>query len=156
MITDNLFLYKNFKNGEILKNVLKVYDAINTEQKALSEDEIKKLISSIVNSLTRLQFSHGYNGNLWHNYLTFLLVNNENPYSMACEIRGSVTGSINDIALHDYEIFKTLFDIDLCALFSKAGVNNTEYLLNYDGGNDEGRFFNKRIRDRIVDLSLKL
>ena len=51
MITDNLFLYKNFKNGEILKNVLKVYDAINTEQKALSEDEIKKLISSIVNSL---------------------------------------------------------------------------------------------------------
>ena len=156
MITDNLFLYKNFKNGEILKNVLKVYDAINTEQQALSEDEIKKLISSIVNSLTRLQFSHGYNGNLWHNYLTFLLVNNENPYSMACEIRGSVKGSINDIALHDFEIFKTLFDIDLCALFSKAGVNDTEYLLNYDGGNDEGRFFNKRIRDRIVDLSLKL
>ena len=156
MITDNLFLYKNFKNGEILKNVLKVYDSINTEQQALSEDEIKKLISSIVNSLTRLQFSHGYNGNLWHNYLTFLLVNNENPYSMACEIRGSVKGSINDIALHDFEIFKTLFDIDLCALFSKADVNNTEYLLNYDGGNDEGRFFNKRIRDRIVDLSLKL
>ena len=53
MITDNLFLYKNFKNGEILKNVLKVYDSINTEQKVLSEDEIKKLISSIVNSLAR-------------------------------------------------------------------------------------------------------
>ena len=121
MLTDNLFLYKNFKNGEILKNVLKVYDLINSDkQKDDSEGEIKKLISAIVNSLTKLQFSHGYNGNLWHNYLTFLLVNNENPYSMACEIRGSVKGSINDIALHDFEIFKTLFDIDLCALFFKG------------------------------------
>ena len=36
MITDNLFLYKNFKNGEILKNVLKVYDAINTEQQTIT------------------------------------------------------------------------------------------------------------------------
>ena len=47
-------------------------------------------------------------GNLWHTYLTFLLVNDENAYSTSCEIVGEIEGSINEIALHDFGIFKEL------------------------------------------------
>ena len=41
-----------------------------------------------------------------HCYLTFLLVNNENAFSTACEIRGAVNGSINELALNDFGVFK--------------------------------------------------
>lgn len=39
-----------------------------------------------------------FSGNIWHTYLTFLLVNHENAFSMASEIRGAIKGSINDLA----------------------------------------------------------
>ena len=36
---------------------------------------------------------YGFSGKIsWHNYLTFLLVNHENAFSTACEIRGAVGG----------------------------------------------------------------
>ena len=160
MISD-LILYRNFKNSEILEAVSKVYDYTYNKNTAKlcqpnQEDEIKKTISLAVNELIELAYSHGYSGDLWNTYLTFLLANNENPYSMACEIRGEVKGSINDAALHDFEIFKKLFEIDLPALFKECDVCGVEFLSNYDGGNDEGRVFNKRVRDRIVDLASKL
>ncbi len=46
-------------------------------------------------------------------YLTLLLVNHENAFSMASEIRGAIEGSINQLALHDFAIFKELYDFDL-------------------------------------------
>ena len=153
MFTDNLILYKNFKNGEILEAVSKIYDYRKDTQ---SDTQVKELISLVVNRLVELAYSHGYSGDLWHTYLTFLLANNENPYSMACEIRGAVKGSINDAALHDFAIFKELFDIDLNAIFREFQVENVDFIRDYDGGDDQGRVFNKRVRDRIVELSKKL
>ena len=153
MFTDNLILYKNFKNGEILEAVSKIYDY---RKDARSDTQVKGLISLVVNRLVELAYSHGYSGDLWHTYLTFLLANNENPYSMACEIRGAVKGSINDAALHDFAIFKELFDIDLNAIFREFQVENVDFIRDYDGGDDQGRVFNKRVRDRIVELSKKL
>ena len=52
--------------------------------------------------------TYGFEGNLWHTYLTYLLVNNENVFSTASEIRGEISGSINELAYHDFEIFKEL------------------------------------------------
>lgn len=158
MHIENLILYKNFKNGDILEAFARIYDYTYRAEEisVVSDDEIRRTISVIINELIELAYSHGYCGDLWHTYLTFLLANNENPYSMACEIRGSIPGSINDAALHDCQIFKELFDFDLLSLFSKYDINNMEFIKNYDGGDDGGRVFNKRVRDRIVELAAKL
>jgi hypothetical protein len=59
----------------------------------------------IMQELVETAMSHGFSGNLWHSYLTYLLVYHENAYSRACEIRGSVSGGINRVAEHDFEIF---------------------------------------------------
>ena len=59
--------------------------------------------------------AYGFSGNLWHDYLTLLLVNHENAFSTACEIRGAVGGSIQELALHDFEIFRSLYAFDLTA-----------------------------------------
>lgn len=158
MYAEDLILYKNFKNGEILEAVSRIFGFENSASDGsdINEEDIRKDIALIINELISLAYSHGYSGDLWHTYLTFLLANNENPYSMACEIRGEIAGSINQAALHDFALFKKLFDVDIIALFEKHGIKDIDFIRNYDGGNDEGRVFNKRVRDRIVDLSKKL
>ena len=95
-------------------------------------------------------------GNLWHTYLTFLLVNDENAYSTACEIRGTIEGSINEVALHDFAIMKELFDYDVQELGRNLGATAHEILFDYKGTKQEGHVYNRRIRDRICTLAVHL
>ena len=159
MYTEKFIVYKDFANGEILDKVSKIYDYTHKTgdgKDAALIEEIQNNISNVLNGLIELAYFHGYSGDLWHTYLTFLLANNENPYSMACEIRGAIPGSLNEAALHDFVLFKELFDIDIVKLFKANNVKSVEFIRNYDGGNDEGRVFNKRVRNRIVELAKKL
>lgn len=159
MYTEKFIVYKDFANGEILDKVSKIYDYTHKTgdgKDAALIEEIQNNISNVLNGLIELAYFHGYSGDLWHTYLTFLLANNENPYSMACEIRGAIPGSLNEAALHDFVLFKELFDIDIVKLFKANNVESVEFIRNYDGGNDEGRVFNKRVRNRIVELAKKL
>ena len=100
--------------------------------------------------------SHGFEGNLWHNYLTFLLANDCNAYSTACEIVGTIEGSINEAALHDFEIFRELFDYDFSDMERVLGTSVMAMLLHYQSTEGHGKVFNKRVRDRICELSRRL
>ena len=114
------------------------------------------LLFECVNELLELAAGYGFEGNLWHNYLTFLLVNDENAYSTECEIVGEIEGSINTITLHDFEIFRELFAYDFTILEKALGVNCLSVLMHYENVKGHGKVFNKRIRDRICELSEKL
>ena len=70
--------------------------------------------------------TYGFAGNLWHDYLTYLLVNHENAFSTACEIVGPVEGTINAFAMHDFEIFKQLYDFDLKELEKMQAMMKNE------------------------------
>ena len=61
-------------------------------------EKIKEMLFFVHSRLIDLASAYGFEHNLWHNYLTFLLVNNENAYSTSCEIVGPVKGSINELA----------------------------------------------------------
>jgi predicted AAA+ superfamily ATPase len=99
---------------------------------------------------------YGFSGNLWHNYLTFLLVNHENAFSTACEIRGAVQGSINELALHDFAIFKKLYEFDLEAFDRAYGTGCCKILTDYQNVDSNSKMFNLRIRDRICSMSRTL
>ena len=109
-----------------------------------------------LHSLIELAASHGFSGNLWHNYLTLLIVNHENAYSTACEIRGEVEGSINDFAYHDFAIFRQLFSYDLAELARSLDIPIIKELADYQCVEGSGQVFNVRIRDRICGLSRAL
>lgn len=102
------------------------------------------------------QAPYGFEGNLWHTYLTYLLVNNENAFSTASEIRGEISGSINELAYHDFEIFKELYDFDFGAVEKALETSCYAMIADYKGSDDQGKMFNKRIRDRICELSRRL
>ena len=89
---------------------------------------MKSLLFENLNELIELAANYGFEGNLWHTFLTFLLANSENAYSTACEVVGEVEGSVNKAALHDFKIFKELFEYDLKEMGEKLGTDSLELL----------------------------
>ena len=147
-------LYRNFEHGEILDKMAELMNAWEQKEPDLKEKE--GLFFECANGLVETAGAYGFSGNLWHCYLTFLLVNNENAFSTACEIRGAVNGSINELALNDFGVFKELYDFDLTVLDEAFGISCCKVLGDYTNTGSNSKMFNSRIRDRICDLSKTL
>ncbi len=128
----------------------------NQESYEEKQEEVRAMCYRALHGLIELSASHGFGGNLWHDYLTLLIVNHENAYSTACEIRGEVEGSINELALHDFEIIKGLFEADLIGLSERLDIPVLREVTRYQCAEGSGQVFNKRIRDRICQLSKSL
>ena len=154
MRTKELMLYKHMEHEELLRDMTFLME--NCDSEYYNKEDMTGLLFECVNELLELAAGYGFEGNLWHNYLTFLLVNDENAYSTECEIVGEIEGSINTITLHDFEIFRELFAYDFTILEKALGVNCLSVLMHYENVKGHGKVFNKRIRDRICELSEKL
>lgn len=150
---NKLLIYRNFEHGDILKDMTWIINNYETQN---DTKEVINTLYECVNKILELSVSHGYEGNLWHTYLTYLLANNENAYSKECEIKGAIAGSINIAVLNDFFIFKKLFDFNLEILDEKFGTNCVKIIVSYEKVDSGSKIFNKRIRDRICDLSKKL
>ncbi|MFQ7310717.1 ATP-binding protein [Sellimonas sp.] len=154
MRTNELMLYRNMEYGRILDDMTFLMEHAGSD--FYNPEDLRGLYFECINEILELSESHGLEGNLWHTYLTFLLVNDENAYSTACEMRGQVEGSINDVALHDFSIMKELFDYDLRDMEKKLGVSAVGMILDYAGTKQDGHVYNRRVRDRICELACHL
>ena len=70
MRTNELILYKDMEDGELLQDMTFLMENYNNEY--YNEDDMKSLLYSTIGDLTELSVSHGFEGNLWHTYLTTL------------------------------------------------------------------------------------
>ena len=146
----NLILYKDFDDRELFYNMTWIME--NYKNEFYNKEDIQSLLYECLNQLMELAVSHGFEGNLWHCFLAFLLVNNENAYSKACEIRGEVDGSINKVVLHDFDIIKSFFDFDLQQLADCFEVDCMDAVTDYQSMHGSGKIFNSRIKARINAL----
>lgn len=72
--------------------------------------KIKTSFYSCMNRLVEMANDYGFRGDLWNHYLTWLLVNHENAFSVSCEITGLThSPSLNALALHDFAILRIYF-----------------------------------------------
>lgn len=154
MRTNELVLYKNIEYGNILHDMTFLMENFSNEY--YNREDLRNLVFECMNALLELSVSHGFGGNLWHIYLAFLLASHENAYTTSCEIVGAVEGSINEIALHDFAVFKELFDYDFKDMEKKLDTACFSVLENYQNINEGSKVFNKRIRDRICELGKAL
>ena len=148
-----LIVYKDFEDGALLNDMVYLMD--NYKDEKADTDKLKSMFYSCFHKLLELAGHFGFYGNLWHCYLSNLLVNNENSYSMACEIVGEVTGTINDCVLHDMEILKELYDYDFTDMTTSLGIRDFNLALDYTSSSRESKVYNTRICSRIVELAKK-
>ena len=152
--TEECILYRNFDNGEVLDIMTSLMNSYEAGEEGF--ENRKEEFFHMAGSLVEMAGMYGFSGNLWHTYLTQLLVNHENAFSTASEIRGAVEGSINHLALHDFGIFKELYDFDLSVFDRAFGTDCAGFLCNYVNTGCNSKVYNQRICDRICDMSKTL
>ena len=110
MKANELILYKNMQDEQILKDMVFLMEEYKSDY--YNREDILALLSEVTGDILELSVNHGFEGNLWQDYLTYLLVISENGYSTSCEITGKTEGSHSCAALHDFRIFRELFQYD--------------------------------------------
>lgn len=154
MREQELIVYRQLGEEELLKDMVWLME--NQHQSYQDQGTLRVLCSKCIHRLLEMAGHYGFYGNLWHCYLTNLLVNNENSYSIGCEIRGSVEGSINQAVLHDITIIKEFFSYDLSRLRRLLGGDGFYLVEDYRTSSQESRVYSRLVRDRICTLAENL
>lgn len=149
MNSSELLLYKNPENREVFDCMLRI---ASEEFEGL---DVKKTAGRIVSHILEVSEKMGFNGNLWQDYLAYNLANDENSYSLSCERRGRMEGGINKAALLDMAVYRELFNTDLSGTDAKYGTF-LSMLIGFENNNEGEKYYNKRIRNRIIKLAEEL
>lgn len=157
-----LVIYRNLGEESILfslAGIIENLDRKSHEQSAtysLSKEEITTKIYIQINRLLDLATEFGFDNNLWHNYLAYILATNENPFSITCEKVGAQQGTVNQFAKGDFKIFKELFDYDFSTIETELGINCFDIILNYQAIVKNGKRYNKNVSDKVRLLSSQI
>ncbi len=149
-----LILYGDMDRDCILYQFGEIFRRFDAKLSAKPE-----LIQDIYTQLKRLLIvatDYGFNHNLWHNYLTFFMVTNENPFSLTCEKVGANDGSVNHFAKNDFRVFKNLFDFDFSVIEKELDIDCFTQLSDYKAIGKKELMYNKNVSERIIDLSTQL
>lgn len=149
MNSSELLLYKNPENCEVFDCMLRI------ASEEFEGIDVKKTAGRIVSHILEVSEKMGFNGNLWQDYLAYNLANDENSYSLSCERRGRMEGSINKAALLDMAVYRELFNTDLSGTDAKYGTF-LSMLTGFENNNEGEKYYNKRIRNRIIKLAEEL
>ena len=124
-----------------------------------NEESQERLIQDIYTEVKRLLVvatDYGFDKNLWHNYLTFILITNENPFSITCEKIGANDGSVNEFAKNDFKVFMNLFNFDFSKIEKSLGINCFSLISNYKAIVKKELMYNKNVSEKVQALSEKL
>ena len=148
-----LIIYGNHEDTILMKmsDIFKKFDR--------DEETPDKLISDIYEQIKRIlevATDYGFDKNLWHNYLTFYLITNENPFSLTCEKVGANDGSVNEFAKNDFKVFMNLFNYDFRPIETALGINCFSLISDYRAIVKKELMYNKNVSEKVQALSLKL
>lgn len=158
--TNQLTIYRNFNHQQLFDDMVWIinnYTGIdNNSYENNSGGKMETVLFNTVNRLVDFAVTYGFEGNLWHSFLTFLLVDSENPFSRACEITGIAGGTINQLAMKDFTLFRQLYGFDLLLIDKQLGINCFRLVTDYRGLDKPGSTFDVNIRENLWELSLSL
>ena len=149
-----LILYRNLGEDSILRRlseIFKSFDSCHYRSEELITDIYRE-----VKAILDLATTYGFDKNLWHNYLTFVLVTNENSFSLTCEKVGANDGTVNHFARNDFQAFMNLFHYDFRPIEETLGIDCFSTLLEYKAVVKQERMYNKNVSEKVRALSDEL
>ncbi len=146
-----LVIYRKLEKDNILFALADICEEFYSGN-YVKEDLITKIYVE-VNKLLDVATQYGFDKNLWHNYLAYLLATTENPFSMTCEKIGANEGTVNQFAKSDFRIFKALFDYDFSEMEKELGINCFSVISNYKAVEKKEQRYNKNVSDKVRLLS---
>lgn len=120
-LVSQLVIYRNLPADNLLEPLAAICARFTGG--SYNREELTAEIYEQVHKLLDIGTVYGFDKNLWHNYLAFLLVSCENPFAITCEKVGACDGSVNQFAKHDFKIFQQLFAYDFSELERALEIN---------------------------------
>jgi len=149
-----LLIYGDMPKDSILMELSEICKMVDNG--SCSKEELITRTYQQVKRLLILATDYGFDKNLWHNYLTFLLITDENPFSITCEKVGANDGSVNYFAKNDFKVFWELFHYDFAGLEQKLGIDCFTHLTHYKAIGKPELMYNKNVSEKVQVLSEKL
>lgn len=150
-LISKLVIYRNAGEDSILFRLADIC------QQFYAGEYIKEnLITEIyieINRLLDIATCYGFDKNLWHNYLAFILAMSENPFTLVSEKTGANEGTVNVFAKSDFLIFKQLFDYNFSEIENALGINCFSIILDYKAVVKSGQISNKSVSEKVQELS---
>ena len=153
-IVAKLLIYGDLPEDSILIQLSEVYKDYHSG--SYSNADLITRCYKQVKRLLVLGTSCAFDKNLWHNYLTYLLIMDENPFSLTCEKVGSKDGSVNHFAINDFHAFKELFDFDFSELEEVLGIDCFSCITNYKAIDKPELMYNQNVSEKVRTLSESL
>ncbi len=149
-----LVIYKNIQTDSILfclADIIEKYERGQTDR-----EETVTAVYGQIHRLLDVATEYGFNGNLWQNYLAWLLATVENPFSICCEKVGAREGTVNHFAKGDFVIFKELFHYDFAPLEEALGIDCFATVTNYRAVAKNRRSYNHNVSEKVQKLSERI
>lgn len=150
-LTSKLIIYRNIGRDSILFQLSDICRALDKGKK--SPDVLAGRVLTQINRLLDLATRYGFNGNLWHNYLAFLLAMTETPFTLVCEKHGASEGSVQRFAKSDMEVFRQLLDYDFSSLENALGLDCFHVIEQYQAVEKKEQIYNKSVSEKVQELS---
>ena len=149
--TSKLLLYSKLGEDSILLRLSEIF--FDWEQRKCEKSALIRRIYVEIKRILDLATTYGFDTNLWHNYLTFVLITNENSFSLTCERAGASEGSVNHFAKADFCIFKNLFDFDFGPIERDLGIDCFSVLSNYRAIPKKAQMYYRNVSEKVRALS---
>lgn len=149
-----LVIYRSLPEDSILLKLAEICQEFDSND-YVAENLVTRIYQEI-HKLLDVATIYGFNDNLWHNYLAYILATNENPFSITCEKVGQTEGTVNQFAKSDCRIFKKLFDYDFSKMEETLGINCFQVILHYSSVEKTERRYNKNVSEKVRALSKKI
>ncbi len=153
-IVSKLLMYGDMDQDSILMQLSDIFRCMDEEKQ--SADVLTTRVFRQIKRLLETATDYAFDQNLWHNYLTFLLITNENPFSITCEKIGAQEGSVNYFAKSDFKAFRELFQYDFSKIEEKLGIDCFSRISDYKAIGKPELMYNKNVSEKVRNLSSKL
>ncbi len=149
-----LIIYTDKSGDSILCALGDIFERF--DKKLSSPEQLRSDVYAQVRRLLEVATAYGFNKNLWHDYLAYLIITNENPFSLTYEKAGKQYGTVNIFAINDFSVFKRLFDFDFSAIENALGINCFSVLSNYQAISKREQIYNKNVSEKVRALSSQI
>lgn len=149
-----LLMFGDLTEDSILYQLGRCIDEV--ESGDYNKREATRRINAISKKLLMLATDYGFDDNLWHNYIAFYIINNENPFSLVTEKTDVKPGSVNNLVENDFKILKELFDYDFTDIEKELGIGAFSVFTNYSAVVKNQQMYNRNVSEKVRKLSKEL
>lgn len=156
-ILSKLIMYGDMPKDSILMQLADICAQAEGDDALEKSNELRTRVYQQVKRILKVATDYGFNENLWQSYLTFVLIMDENPFSLTCEKIGASEGaSANHFAKNDFEAFYELFHYDFSKLEQQLGIDCFSVLSDYRAISKPELMYNKNVSEKVHTLSRRL